>query len=147
LDPFLEMVLAKYNYIILDLPVSWFSWTIPVLENSNAIILTGINTVPCLRQMRATLDEVAKTKVSPSQIAIVMNRVKRRLLQRIERRTHVERVFPNEKIYYIHEHADAVERVNTGTPAALAGAHANEYTNLMSFCTRLGQTARREAVR
>jgi pilus assembly protein CpaE len=147
LDPFLEMVLAKYHYIVLDLPVSWFSWTIPVIENSDAIILTGINTVPCLRQMRATLDEMMKTKVLSAQIAIVMNRVKRRLLRKIERRAHVERVFPNEKIYYIHEHTDAVERVNTGTPAALAGAHVNEYTNLVSFCTRLGQTAGREAVR
>ena len=147
LDPFLEMILTKYNYIILDLPVSWFGWTIPVIENSDAIILTGINTVPCLRQMRATLDEMMKTKVLSAQIAIVMNRVKRRLLRKIERRAHVERVFPNEKIYYIHEHTDAVERVNTGTPAALAGAHVNEYANLMSFCSTLRQTARREAVR
>src|SRR5262245_57936910 len=129
------MVLAKYNYIVLDLPVSWFSWTIPVLENSDAIILTGINTVPCLRQMRATLDEVLKTKVSSLQIAIVMNRVKRRLLRRIERRVHVERVFPNENIYYIHEHSDAVDRINTGTPAALDGTHAQEYSKLVSFCT------------
>jgi len=147
LDPFLEMVLAKYNYVVLDLPVSWFSWTIPVLENSTAIILTGINTVPCLRQMRATLDEMVKSKLSSSQIAIVMNRVKRRLLRRIERRTHVERVFPNEKIYYIHEQADAVDRVNTGTPAALANTHVKEYINLTSFCTGLRQAARREVAR
>ena len=147
LDPFLEMVLEKYNYIVLDLPVSWFSWTIPILESSDAIIMTGINTIPCLRQMRATLDEVRKTKVSSSQFAIVINRVKRRLLGKIERRGHVESVFPNEKIYYIHEHPHAVERVNTGTPAALAGAHAKEYANLTSFCTSLRQTTRREAVR
>src|SRR5262245_31648108 len=31
LDPFLEMVLERYNYVIFDLPVSWFSWTIPIL--------------------------------------------------------------------------------------------------------------------
>jgi MinD-like ATPase involved in chromosome partitioning or flagellar assembly len=141
------MVLARYNYVVLDLPVSWFNWTIPVLENSDAVILTGINTVPCLRQMRATLDEVVKTKVLSSQIAIVMNRVKRRFLQAIERRAHVERVFPTENKYYIHEHPDAVERVNTGTPAALAGAHVKEFAKLMSFCTNLRQSARREAVK
>ena len=147
LDPFLEMVLEKYNYIVFDLPVSWFSWTIPILESSDAIIMTGINTIPCLRQMRATLDAVVKTKVSSSQIAIVMNRVKRRLLRKIERRGHVESVFPNENIYYIHEYPDAVDRVNTGTPAALAGAHVKEYAKLTSFCTSLRQPARREAVR
>jgi pilus assembly protein CpaE len=146
LDPFLEMVLEKYNYVIFDLPVSWFSWTIPILESSDAVILTGINTIPCLRQMRVTRDAVAATKVS-SGIAIVMNRVKRQLLRRIERRAHVEHVFPNENIYYIHEHPDAVERVNTGTPAALAGAHAKEYAKLVSFCTRVRQPATREAAR
>ena len=62
LDPFLEMVLEKYNYIVFDLPVSWFSWTIPILESSDAIIMTGINTIPCLRQMRATLDEVRQNE-------------------------------------------------------------------------------------
>src|SRR5262249_23963929 len=113
----------------------------------DGIVLTGINTVPCLRQMRATLDEVVKTKVSSAQTAIVMNRVKRLLLRRIERRTHVERVFPNEKIYYIHEQADAVDRVNTGTPAALAGTHVKDYFNLTSFCTGLRQAARREIAR
>jgi pilus assembly protein CpaE len=147
LDPFLDMVLAKYNYIVFDLPVSWFGWTIPILESSHAIVMTGINTIPCLRQMRAISDAVVKTKVSSSQIAIVINRVKRRLLRNIERRGHVESVFPNENIYYIHEHPDAVDRVNTGTPAALAGAHAKEYAKLTTFCASLRQTTRREAVR
>ena len=147
LDPFLEMVLERYNYIVLDLPVSWFSWTIPILESSEAVIMTGINTIPCLRQMRATLDAVVKTKLSPTQIAIVMNRTRRRLLRKIERRSHVESVFPNENIFYIHEHADAVDRVNTGTPAALAAAHVKEYAKLTSFCTSLRETARRVAAR
>ena len=146
LDPFLEMILEKYNYVIFDLPVSWFSWTIPIIESSDAVILTGVNTIPCLRQMRATRDAVATAKVS-SQIAIVMNRVRRQLLRRIERRSHVEHVFPNENIYYVHEHPDAVERVNTGTPAALVGTHAKEYAKLVSFCTGLRQPATREAAR
>src|SRR5262245_9305768 len=110
LDPFVEMVLQEYNYIVFDLPVSWFSWTIPLLESSNAIVLTGINTIPCLRQLRATLDEVVKTKASSSQIGIAMNRVKRRLLQKIERRGHVESVFPNENVYYIYDRPDAIDR-------------------------------------
>jgi pilus assembly protein CpaE len=147
LDPFVEMVLQKYNYIIFDLPVSWFSWTIPILESSDAIVLTGINTIPCLRQMRATLDEVVKTKVSSSQIVIAINRVKRRLLRTIDRRGHVESVFPNENIYYIYERPDAVDRVNTGTPAALAGADVKDYAKLVSFCAGLRQPARRVAVK
>ena len=46
LDPLFEMILEKYDYIVLDLPVPWFSWTIPTLENSDAVIITGLNTIP-----------------------------------------------------------------------------------------------------
>ena len=147
LDPFLDMIFEKYNYIVLDLPVSWFSWTVPTLESSDAIILTGINTIPCLRQMKATLDTVVKTKVSSSQVAIVMNRVRHRLLGGVEKRAHVESVFPHENIFYVGEHADAVDRVNTGTPAALGGGHVKDFAKLVSFCTSLRQIARSETAR
>jgi pilus assembly protein CpaE len=147
LDPFLEMILEKYNYIVLDLPVSWFSWTVPILESSDAIIMTGINTIPCLRQMKATLDAVVKTKASSSQVAIVLNRVTYRLLGGIERRGHVESVFPKENIFYVGEHPDAVDRVNTGTPAALGGDHVKDFAKLVSFCTTLRQTPRRETAK
>jgi pilus assembly protein CpaE len=143
LDPFVDMILDKYNFIVLDLPVPWFSWTGPTLENSDAIIMTGINTIPCLRQARATLDAVVNTKVSSSQIAIVMNRITHRFLGGMERRKHVESVFPNEQIFYIKEHRDAVDRVNTGTPAALGGGHTKDFAQLTSFCTSLRQTPRR----
>jgi pilus assembly protein CpaE len=146
LDPLLEMILGKYNYIILDLPVSWFSWTGPTLESSDAIIMTGINTIPCLRQAKATLDAVVNVKTSSSQIAIVMNRVTRGLIGGIERRKHVESVFPNEQIFYINEHRDAVDRINTGKPAALDGVHAKDFAQLTSFCVGLRQTSKREGL-
>jgi pilus assembly protein CpaE len=147
LDPFLDMILEKYNYIVLDLPVMWFDWTGPTLESSDAIILTSINTIPCLRHAKATLDAVLNQKVSPSQIAIVMNRVSHRLVGGIERRKHVESVFPNEQIFYINEQRDAVDRVNTGTPAALSGGHAKDFAQVTSFCTTLRQTPTRERLR
>src|SRR5262249_911329 len=109
-------------------------------------ILTSINTIPCLRQAKATLDAVLNQKVSPSQIAIVMNRVSHRLVGGIERRKHVESVFPNEQIFYINEQRDAVDRINTGTPAALSG-HAKDFAQLTSFCTTLRQTPTRERLR
>ena len=144
LDPLLEMILAKYDLVILDLPVPWYSWTRPTIENSDAVVLTGTNTVPCLRHMRATLDEVSKVKSSTAQLAIVMNRVSRRLLGGVERRGHVEAVFPGETIFYIGENRRAIDRVNTGTPAALAGNHAKDFAKLTSFCLGLKQTAGRK---
>ncbi len=146
LDPLLDMILEKYTYIVLDLPVPWFSWTGPTLQSSDAIIITGINTIPCLRQAKATLDGVVNTKASSSQIAIVMNRMRRRLLGGIERRAHVESVFPNQQIFYIKEHRDAVDKINTGMPAALSGGYAKEFAQLTSFCTTLRKAPAARAV-
>jgi pilus assembly protein CpaE len=148
LDPLLEMVLEKYDYVVLDLPVPWFSWTIPTLENSNAIILTGINTIPCLRQMKATLDEVVKVKGTSSEVAIVMNRIGRGLLGRFQRRKHIDQVFPKESVFYVAEDPRAIERVNTGSPAAQGEGQAKHFAKITSFCTSLRQQgSKREAVR
>src|SRR3974390_828055 len=147
LDPLLEMVLEKYDYIVLDLPVPWFSWTAPTLENSNAVILTGINTIPCLRQMKATLDEVVKAKVASSDVAIVVNRTGRGLLGRVQRGKHIDPWFPNETIFYVVQDPRVIDRINTGTPAALAEDRAQHFEKITSFCTSLRQTSKRETAK
>jgi pilus assembly protein CpaE len=147
LDPLLEMILDKYDYIILDLPVPWFSWTVPTLENSDAVFVIGLNTIPCLRQMKSTLDGVVKAKVSSSQVAVVMNRVTRRLVGGIERGKHVKSVFPNENIFYIDEDSRAIDNVNTGTPAVLGSKGTKNFAKLASFCATLRQKSTREAAK
>jgi pilus assembly protein CpaE len=143
LDPLFRMIADKYDFIVLDLPVPWFNWTALTLENSDAVVLTGINTIPCLRQMRTTLDAVLKVKSVSSPVAIVINRITRNLVRRIERRGHVESVFPNENIFYIEENSRAIERVNTGTPAGLAGNHGKPFAKLALYCSSLKQAVAR----
>jgi Flp pilus assembly CpaE family ATPase len=147
LDPLLEMVSAKYDFVVLDLPVPWFNWTPPLLENSDAIVLTGINTIPCLRQMKSTLDEVLNLKTVPPHIALAMNRVTHNLIGGVERRKHILRVFPNEEIIYVEEDSKAVDRANTGTPAVLGGGQAKNFAKIASFCSNLRQITKRANVR
>jgi len=104
--------------------------------------------------MRSTLDEVLKVKASGTPVAIVMNRVARHLLGGVERRGHVEAVFPGETIFYIGDNRRTVDRVNTGTPAALSGTHAKlsgrhakDFAKLAAFCAALKQPTGRQTVR
>lgn len=146
LDALLEMILEKYEFIVFDLPVAWFSWTVPALGNSDAVLVSGINTIPCLRQMKATVDEVLAAKASSSKIAIVMNRVTRNLFGGIERRGHVESVLAEKEVFYVQQDPYALDRVNTGTPAALGGQgrHAKDFLKLTSYCAGLRQGVGRE---
>ena len=142
LNPLLEMILERYNYIVFDMPVPWFSWTIPTLENSSAIVLTGINTIPCLRQMRVTMDAISSAKSMSSKVVMVMNCVTRNLFGRVQRGAHIKRVFPTENILYVEEDPTAVDRVNSGTPAGLGGGHAKSFAKVIEYCSTLRQLER-----
>jgi MinD-like ATPase involved in chromosome partitioning or flagellar assembly len=143
LDSLMDMISEKYDLIIFDLPVAWYAWTASMIKGSNGIVLTGINTIPCLRQIRTTLDAVLAIKTSSAQTAIAINRVSPRLLGGIKRRQHVEAVLAGEKLFYIQEDPYAVERANTGTPASLGGTggRVKQFGALASFCAKLRQSA------
>jgi len=136
LDRFLGMISEQYDFVVVDLPVPWFRWTIPVLENSDKVIVTGLNTIPGLRQMNCTLAAVANAKGPSSQLAVVINRTVHNLFSGIKRRAHVEGVLAGQKLFYIREDPDAINRLNTGTPAAQtkSGRGVKDFVALASFC-------------
>lgn len=149
LDALLGMVQRRYDFIFLDLPVSWYSWTVPIIENSTAVILTGVNTIPCLHQMRATLDMILKSKTPSAQVAIVINRITRGILGRVKRQRHVKSVLTGESIFYVREDPLAINRVNTGTPLARGGTgkSSKDYINIAVFCTKVQSRALEAAAR
>ena len=55
LSALFDRMAHRYAYIIIDLPLSVHSWTIPVLAASKGIVVTGLNTIPGLRQIEETV--------------------------------------------------------------------------------------------
>lgn len=123
LDALFEMIAKRYELILIDLPVTWFAWTGPLITNSNAVVVTGINTIPCLRQLSQTLASVRdlRTSAYPESLAVVINRCERTLLGGVERRQHVESVLGNQQVFYVsNDPAAALESSNTGVPLAIS---------------------------
>jgi pilus assembly protein CpaE len=143
LDMFLGMISRGYDFVVIDLPVPWFRWTIPVLENSDAVIVTGLNTIPGLRQLKTTVEAVVGAKAPSTQISIVINRVSHNLFGGIKRRGHAEGVLADQKLFYIRDDPDAVNRLNTGTPAAQTktGRSVKDFAALASYCSNLKTAA------
>jgi pilus assembly protein CpaE len=141
LDTLFEMIGKRYDLILIDLPVTWFAWTVDIISNSNAVVLTGINTIPCLRQLSQTLAVVrdARPGTASDSVAIVINRCDRTLLGGMERRQHVESVLKNEQVLYVgNDPAAMVVCVNTGTPLAQSGGSRKtlkEISAVAEFCT------------
>jgi hypothetical protein len=102
-------------------------------------VITGLNTIPNLRQVLETLTFVRAAAPS-SKIGIALNRCERNLLGSISGRKHVERLLPDEKLFFVSNRAEAVESVNMGAPMIL-GASARklreEFSGLAAFCAEL----------
>jgi pilus assembly protein CpaE len=66
----LDLVSANFDYVVFDMPRTWFSWTDNVLLGSNKLFVVGQPTVPGLRQtkqlvtaIRDRLDDAVKPRV------------------------------------------------------------------------------------
>lgn len=140
LDALLSMIAARYDLILMDHPAQWFSWTAQTVAACDGAIITGINTIPCLRQICETLALVRSSGSSMLQVGIAINRCERTLLGSIARRKHVEMALRNERLFFIGNRAEAVESVNMGVPMLLgpaAGKCRREFAPMAKFCAEL----------
>jgi pilus assembly protein CpaE len=139
-DALLSMIASRYHFIFIDCPVAWLSWTPQIIAASEGVVITGINTIPCLRQVTETLAVVRSSGSAALQIAIAINRCERTLFGTILRRKHVEMALPDEQLFFIANRPEAVESVNMGVPMLLgasAGKLRKELAPLASFCSGL----------
>jgi MinD-like ATPase involved in chromosome partitioning or flagellar assembly len=140
LDKLLDMISARYHVILIDLPVTWFTWTPQIVSASDGVVVTGLNTIPGLRQTAETLAAVQESARASAQIAIAVNRCQRRFWGGVARRHHAERVLGGKNVFYIAEEPLALESINTGNPMALskgAGSTGLGITALADFCGKV----------
>jgi pilus assembly protein CpaE len=144
LDALLSMITVRYDLVLLVYPLPWFSWTAQIIAASDGAVITGINTIPCLRQISETLALVRGGGAAALQVAIAVNRCERTLFGSIARRKHAEMVLRDEQVFFIATRPEATESVNMGVPMMLgpaAGKLRSELAPLANFCAGL-RTAR-----
>jgi pilus assembly protein CpaE len=145
LDTLFSMITKRYDLVFIDYPLTWFSWMPQVIGASDAAVVTGINTIPCLRQISEALVQVRSSGTSPLQVAVALNRCERTLIGTIARRKHVERVLQDAQVFYISERAEVIESVNMGIPIMLSDSGTKlqgELAPLGEFCANVTSTHR-----
>jgi pilus assembly protein CpaE len=143
LDSLFEMISSRYDLVFIDIPVSWFKWTFHVISASDAVIVTGTNTIPVLRQMAETVTAVRDLRRVSAQFAMVVNRCERRMLGGVGRRHHVEKVLGRENVFFIGEDPMIVQAANAGTPMVQSDAGrktSKEIASLATFCAAVKST-------
>ncbi len=117
LEMLFRMIAARYDLILLDLPVPWFNWTRQLLSAAEVILVSGRNTIPGLRQVAETLTAVRAVERVPARVAVVLNRCEHHLVGGIARRRHVKNLLGGEEVFFVRDDAEnAVQSVNTGIP-------------------------------
>jgi pilus assembly protein CpaE len=140
LDALFDRIATRYDQILIDLPVGWFAWTPDILANADAVVVSGINTIPCLRQIAEVLATVRSSRSDTSQIAVVINRYEPTMIGGVARRNHVESVLRDERVFYVRDDLSAMaESLNIGAPMVLNSASrktAREIVAIAAFCAK-----------
>jgi pilus assembly protein CpaE len=141
LDALFETASKRYDIILIDLPLAWFSWTPDIVARADAILVTGVNTIPGLHQVVDALTAIRASRSDAAPISVVINRCQHGAFGRIVRRNHVRQVLGREKVFFVSDDpATMAESVNTGTPVVTAFPRsklAREIITLAAHCAQV----------
>ena len=120
LSALFERMSHHYAFVVVDLPVSAHVWTIPLLTASEGILVTGVNTIPSLRQAAETVRAIRAERGINADVRTVINRCESGLFGSVARRDHVDRILGGEQLFYVRNTSMALECVNRGESLTMA---------------------------
>jgi pilus assembly protein CpaE len=141
LDVLFGLIAIKYDYILIDLPVLWRFWTEQILIVSQGVVVTGINTIPCLRQISETFLDVRHIEGFSGELRIAINRCEIGILGKIARLDHISSIIGDIKTFFVRYSDATLESVNSGVPVSVAQPthkFSHDIGNIAQFCNDLG---------
>jgi pilus assembly protein CpaE len=88
----LDLVSSHFDYVVFDMPRTWFSWTDSVLVGSNRLFLVSEMTVPGLRHAKQLVEAIIDRLEEGPKPQVIVNRFVQRLFSSGLRRADVEQV-------------------------------------------------------
>ncbi len=140
LSALFDRMAQRYGAIIIDLPLSVHSWTLPLLAASKGILVTGLNTIPGLRQIEEAMRALREEATITAELRAVINRCEFGLMGKVARADHVARILGDEKRLFVRNARVAIECVNVGTPITLAypsDKSVKDIAAISAFCAAL----------
>src|ERR1700683_916716 len=82
----LDLVSSHFNYVVIDMPRTWFSWTDSVLLGSNRLFIVSETTVPGLRQAKQLVDAIRERLGDGPHPQVIIKRFVQKMLSSSSRR-------------------------------------------------------------
>jgi pilus assembly protein CpaE len=88
----LDLVSSNFDYVVFDMPRTWFSWTDSVLLGSNHLFVVCEATVPGLRHAKRLVEAVHERLGDGPKPQVIVNRFEQRMFASGLRRADIEQV-------------------------------------------------------
>jgi len=86
----LDLVSSHFDYVVFDMPRTWFSWTDSVLLGSNKLFIVSETTVPSLRHAKQLVEAIRERLGDGPHPQVIINRFESKMFSSGLRRTDFE---------------------------------------------------------
>jgi len=113
----LDLVSSHFDYVVFDMPRTWFSWTDSVLLGSNKLFIVTETTVPGLRHAKQLVEAIRERLGDGPHPQVIINRFEQSLFSAGLRRSDVEQALGEAFAASIPNHYSIVrEAIDRGVP-------------------------------
>jgi pilus assembly protein CpaE len=86
----LDLVSSHFDYVVIDMPRTWFSWTDSVLLGTNRLFIVSEMTVPSLRQAKGLVAAIRERLGDGPQPQVLVNRFEQRMFDSGLKKSDIE---------------------------------------------------------
>jgi pilus assembly protein CpaE len=113
----LDLVSSHFDYVVFDMPRTWFSWTDSVLLGSNRLFIVSETTVPGLRQAKQLVSAIRERLGDEPRPQVIINRFVGKMFSSGLRRSDIEQAIGDAFLACIpNDYALVREAIDRGVP-------------------------------
>jgi pilus assembly protein CpaE len=113
----LDLVSSNFEYVVFDMPRTWFSWTDSVLLGSNRLFIVSETTVPGLRHAKQLVAAIRERLGDGPHPQVLINRFDQRMFSSGLRRSDINAAIGDALAACIPNHYALVrEAIDRGVP-------------------------------
>jgi pilus assembly protein CpaE len=113
----LDLVSTNFDYVVFDMPRTWFSWTDSVLLGSDRLFIVSEMTVPGLRHAKQLVEAIRERLGDGPKPEVIVNRFVQKMFSSGLRKNDIEQVLGEAFAACIPNHYGIVrEAIDRGVP-------------------------------
>jgi pilus assembly protein CpaE len=113
----LDLVSSHFDYVVFDMPRTWFSWTDSVLLGSNKLFVVSETTVPGLRQAKQLVAAIRERLGDGPKPQVIINRFVQKMFSAGLRKSDIEQAIGDAFLACIpNDYGLVREAIDRGVP-------------------------------